>query len=323
MIGFSKYDIKLYEYINNIDTYPFKSGGEGYAYFVDENFVVKRYFKKVDNEFDLVFDDYCKEMQEFANRGMNVPKIYAWVKVPNFYARRDSGCVYDYYVLQERVKGRQLFYGFLEDIYPLCEKLCSNQEFDNAVENPSLNRELFTEIFHVFVNDFVYINEYLCSVPEYQIDELLYTVYTMCLDGRYSVPDIFPANILFNEAKIHAIDSHLDSRDGQKLSKKDIDTVMTSGLVWLFFYNNFVTRQDTDIIDENDIESKNYLKENRLSIAKPCKEAMIRLIKRMNAVCSKPKITNRIVEGRDFMMLKEMLSRQDASEIMSNFERDF
>lgn len=321
MLKFSRDDLRLYEYISKIETYPFKSGGEGYAYFVDENYVVKKYFKKVDAEFDLVFDDYCKEMQDFANRGMNVPKIYAWTKIPNFSRRNGSNYMYDYYILQERIHGRQLFYGFLEDVYPLCEKLCSKQEFDSAVENPNLNRELFTQIFHAYVNDFVYINEYLCSVPEYQIDELLYSVYTMCLDGKYSIPDIFPANILFNAKKINAVDNHLDSRDGQKLSKVYTDTVVTSGLVWLFFYNNFVTGQNTDIA-ENDVELKSYLKTNRQAVIKPCKEAMIRMIKRLNSVCMKPKITNRTVAMRDFMMLKGMMSHHDANEIMSNFEME-
>ena len=52
------------------------NGGEGVAYFLDENFVVKEYLDS-DNwdMFDRVFESYCKEMQLYAEMGFNVPKI--------------------------------------------------------------------------------------------------------------------------------------------------------------------------------------------------------------------------------------------------------
>ena len=44
------------------------------------------------------------------------PKVYAWLKLPNikFYDGLESN-QYDYYILEERVKGRNLYFGFFED----------------------------------------------------------------------------------------------------------------------------------------------------------------------------------------------------------------
>lgn len=317
MLRFTSEDMLLYEAISHIDDYPSRGGGEGKAYFISKDLVVKRYFKKVDAEFDAIFEDYCKEMQKFAERGVCVPKIYSWAKIPNYNRRINPEHRYDYYILQDRVKGRELFYGDLEDIYPICKKICSFEEYRNAIEKPASNLELFHEILKKYVSDYAKMNEYLCSIPESQIDSFLYDAYVMCLDGKFSLPDLFPANILLDKDKISIIDNHCEERKPSQQTKEFADTAITSGLLWLFYFNSFLTGDD--YINDAKPEVKSFLVKNRNKVTKPCKEAMIRFIKRMNAVCSSPKITNRQAYVRDYVMVQNMLDTKDATEVFSNF----
>ncbi len=317
MLRFTKEDLLLYEAISHIDDFPSKGGGEGKAYFVSKDLVVKRYFKKVDAEFEAIFEDYCKEMQNFAERGMNVPKIYSWAKIPNYNRRVNPEHRYDYYILQDRVKGRELFYGYLEDIYPVCKTLCSRDEFFDTIKNPDSHRVLFNEILKSYLADYVRVNEYLCALPEVQLDKFLYDTYVMCLDGKFSLPDMFPANIFLSKDKISIIDNHCEERKQNQMTKEFVDTAMTSGLIWLFFYNNFLTNKDNMSYANDDIIS--FLIKNRDKVTKPCKAAMIRFIKRMNAVCCSPKITNKQACVRDIVMVQGMLTKKDAEDVFSNF----
>ena len=317
MLKFTDEDLLLYEAINHIDEFPSKGGGEGKAYFIGNDLVVKRYFRKVDSEFEAIFEDYCKEMQKFAERGMNVPKIYSWAKIPNFNRKINPNHRYDYYILQDRVKGRELFYGYLEDIYPVCKKICSRSEFFDSIKNPETNRALFKEILKRYVADYIRVNEYLCSIPESQIDKFLYDIYVMCLDGKFSLPDMFPANIFLSKDKISIIDNHCEEKRQNQKTKEFADTAMTSGLVWLFFYNSFLTSKENMSYANPEVSS--FLIKYRDKVAKPCKAAMIRFIKRMNAVCSSPKITNKKAYVRDMVMVGDMLTKKDAEEVFSNF----
>ena len=83
----NEYERMLFDLVPHLSEYKSISGGEGAAYFIDQNFVVKEYAKdfpsRDEKEFDRVFEDYCREIQGFAQEGYSVPKIYAWLKVPN------------------------------------------------------------------------------------------------------------------------------------------------------------------------------------------------------------------------------------------------
>ena len=95
----------------------FKSlaGSEGVAYLISPKYVLKEYTKSDDWKiFDKFFDAYCSEIQAFANSGVNIAKIYSWVKVPNigYYTSGDKNN-YSYFILEERVPGRELYLGYL------------------------------------------------------------------------------------------------------------------------------------------------------------------------------------------------------------------
>lgn len=321
MMKVSKEDLKMYEAICNMEELPSAGGGEGRAYFVDDNYVLKRYYKRLSPDFDNIFESYCSEMKKFAENGYNVPKIYAWTKMPNFNIMVSPEQRYDYYILEERIKGRQIFYGQLENIYPICENLCEKDEFLSAIKNPENNKTLFLEILKNYVDDFQNVNEYLNSISEYEIDKFLYDTYTMCIDGKFSVPDIFPGNILIDKDKFTIIDNRLIKKDDPKYADKSFpDTVMTSGILWLFFYNSFITNRNEFDKNNYNFDMRSYFIANREKVTKPCKEAMLRMVKRMNAVCMKPKMTNKMAATRDFIMIRDMLSVEDALEVFGNME---
>lgn len=323
MFNFSKENIMMYDAITRLDSFPYASGGEGCAYFLDDNYVLKRYTKKDDSDFDAKFDDYCKEMKKFHERGLNVPNIYAWTKIPNFNRRVKPENRYDYYILEERIKGRQLFYGYLEEVYDVCKKLCSKDEFLHVINSPDDDRLLFREILKAYVKDYQKVNEYLASAPESMIDKFLYDCYVMCLDGIFSKPDFFPANVLFQKDKqFSIIDNNFEDRIAEgRTTKKFADSHMTSGLIWLFFYNNYVTNPREFV--SNDGEARSYLVSMKEKVAKPCKAAMIKMIKRMNSVCMSPKFTDSNAFVRDYLMISDMLSKADAKEIFDEFEKKF
>ena len=102
---FDGYNEMLLNAIPHLNSCHKINGGEGVAYFLDGDFVVKEY-RDTDNwqMFDVVFSSYCEEMQRFAEQGYNVPKIYAWIKLPNL-GHYPSGQPnkYKYYILEEKV----------------------------------------------------------------------------------------------------------------------------------------------------------------------------------------------------------------------------
>lgn len=320
MFNFTKETVALYDAISKMDTFPYASGGEGNAYFVNDEYVLKRYTKKEDPMFDAKFEDYCREMQKFSERGLNVPKIYAWTRMPNFNRRVPPQYRYDYYILEERIKGRQLFYGYLEDVYKACEDLCSKDEFLSVIKHPDDDRLLFMEVLKAYVEDYQKVNEYLCSAPDSVIDKFLYDCYVMCLDGMFSKPDMYPANVLMEKNKLSIIDNNFEDRIAEgRVSKKYADSLMTSGIIWLFFYNNFITNPREFVTD--DYEGNSFLTNSKEKVARPCKEAMLRMVKRMNCVCSKPVVTDSNSLIRDFLMTSDMLSERDAREIFDQFEK--
>ena len=103
----------LLDFIPIRKRYKSYAGSEGIAYFVSPNFVLKEYTKSDDWEsFDKIFECYCSEIQACSRAGMAVSEIYSWVKVPNMghYTKGDKNA-YQYFILEERVPGRELYFG--------------------------------------------------------------------------------------------------------------------------------------------------------------------------------------------------------------------
>lgn len=314
----------LFNCIGNLDKFPHATGGEGSAYFINDNLVVKKYTKKDDTEFCKIFDYYCKEMQKFGRAGLNVPEIYAWTIMPNIDRKSRPHCKFDYYILEERMKGRQIYHGYLDNVYSLCEDLCSKSEFKRAVKIPNLHEKLFKEILLRYIKDYQEMNEYLCTMPKGKIDKFIYDLYMMCSHGKFSVPDVFATNILIDikgKGDFSIIDNRAEQRlNTDKTSKEYAERVFTNGLLWLFMFNSYVTNENRLVTTDD--KYKGFVLEQRDKVTKPCKETIIRFIERAKAVCCDLQFNENDLTHTTYMMLRGMLSEADANEIFSHLERE-
>lgn len=324
------YNLLLESIIKDLDKFPYKKGGEGTAYFVSRDFVVKKYDIDVDRYVNGLFDGYCREMQRFNENGIRVPKIYSWLKVPRE-DKTQSGIIYpnkagidysqkfDYYILEEFISDRQLFYNSLGSCYNLFKNICPKDEFNYALKAPESNLELYHEIVKGYVNDFALMNEYLTEIPIEQIDEFLYNSYVMFLDGKYSMPDMFSANVMINNRNMTLIDNKIKVLgEFDEMTRKDANSALFSGIINMFHFNNFVTNNSSYyVIKYQDQNIANILNQNRDRITLSCKSALIRMLKRMNQVCGHPVVNKDFEYNLNHSMLGHMLSTDDADEIYS------
>jgi len=321
----SQYYNRLLDSINNLNQYYSLSGGEGVVYFLDDKFVVKEY-KTIEkwDEFDKVFYDYCQQMQQFANSGYSIPKIYAWVKIPNmnYYIKNEKN-KFRYFILEERVAGRELFFGFIEDAYDIVKDLCSNDEFKKVLlTNPDSN--LFCEIVKRYFEDYIRMNEIIESMPEGELSKFVVDSYKMFLTGKNIYPDLYPHNILIDDSqKICMIDPHFESeaRSGDEYIKK---SDYLTDMINLFLYNGFVNKPDKMLKHYKDGGFNFSRLENEINQNKKLsKRALIRLLTIINLYCDNPKVLNARSFALVLKSLKMVFDRKDVNEVLSyvGFER--
>ena len=125
-----------------------KQGTEGKVFFIGKDIVVKEYFSKIDCKEILEggFKKYCEECEEFYKKGYKIPKIFDWTIMSN---PDHSG--FKYYLLEERIPGRELFFddmlSFYEDNYKnYIEKI----DYNFTLNNPEFNVSLFKDVFEKY-----------------------------------------------------------------------------------------------------------------------------------------------------------------------------
>ena len=298
----------LFKAIENMCNYHTVRGGEGTVYFVDENFILKEY-TAIANEliFDGVFDNYCKECQEFAEKGYNVPKIYAWAKIPNeMYSMFEPE--YRYFVLEERVKGKELYPGSSSK-YELYEDVCSYSDFFKAYyDKKDLN--LLNKLMQTYCQSYLSINEKLYSLDEKQLESFIMTIYKMHVESIYSTPDVYYRNIIFDgDANINLIDNAFNHMM-KKYKTDNFAERAIFDIVKILNINQWL-KEETECISDNDISM--ILDKNR----KICNALLQKIIKIINKNIDKPIITN--VETYDLLngMMIAICGEDDGLETMS------
>ncbi len=282
----------------------FKSyaGSEGVAYFISNKYVLKEYTNIDDWEvFDKLFDAYCTEVKNFADNGINIAKIYSWAKIPNigYYTKGDKNA-YHYYILEERVPGREMYLGYLEDCYHIMKDLCSEEEYNFAITNAG-EQELFREIVRRYFIDYVQTNEYLESLSNADFERFLEDIYVMYKTGKKSYPDLFPHNIIINENAVpKMIDMHI-KYDDIALNPDNADSHFIRDMSGLFLYNCFPNKPERYLTNTTfnygefaDITNKNI---------KLTRQIIARFYTMLKYVCEKP-----VVNRKDFAILDDSLS---------------
>lgn len=237
------YNNILIKYISNLSKYKSISGGEGVAYFVSDDFVVKKYYNDFYlDEFIFLFDDFCREMQEISSI-TNFPKIYAWIKVPDDDCYLDAGKdKFTYYILEERVKGRNLYQGFLFDSYDYFKQECSKQYFSDILNEPLDNVGFFNKIIKRYIEDFIYINKFLESMPEKDILKFINDLYVADKNTRLLKSDVQPSNIMFDFQKLRPIDPLLFSKK-IGLTEQKLKNDLIYGIISVFWTNELCLNQ--------------------------------------------------------------------------------
>lgn len=198
------YDNVLLSVVFHLDKYPKKSGQEGTAYFIGEDFVVKEMLGTQDSLFKYEnFETYCRELQDFHKKGYAVPEVYSWTMLPNNLFK-DS--MFDrYYVLQERIKGPDMFAKGLSGSFDNCSSFCTMQEFNAAV----LSREghLFKKIVEVYLKNSLELIEKLDAMPESLVENFVVSDYQMMKNHTFGAVDVHSGNVIFNGERMIIIDN--------------------------------------------------------------------------------------------------------------------
>ena len=301
-------------------------GGEGVAYFLDDNFVVKEYLDSDNWEmFDRVFESYCKEMKNYSELGFNVPKIYAWLKLPNMkHYSHGAANKNRYYILEERVKGRNLYYGFLEEFYPECLSKFDRNIFLDIVRNPNDYPYEYDEIIKTYLKDYISMNEFLESMPEEELANLIVSAYNMHMTGKHLEPDLYPCNVFVNQIDLKLIDPHIYTNAEERDRPEDfIKNQFIRNLMNLFLYNDNVRDLENSVCynlrKENERDYSYYKRKNK----KVAKAVVERAVKIMNKYCDGPVMTDPRAYLFAFSTIKSFLGIKDATDALKEIHTTF
>lgn len=250
----------LQELIPNLDKFSFLRGSEGKAYFIDENFVVKKLYSDEPVEH---FQKFFDEMSDFAEKGLSIPKFYAWKQEEN-----DPNLIGNlYYILEERAKGFELFNEY-DEIYSRISDKISFKDYKTAINYPYKNPKLYTQIMYEYIND---VNERLgniLSVPEKEFDRFIVSLFKLYKDAKVSMPDIHPGNVFCDGKTLTIIDQYMcDSKgvnDGVFHTTKE--TVMEKLLEDIF--KMFDVLYVFAYMKEFDVEIKDKVKQAKQDVLK-------------------------------------------------------
>ena len=199
--------------IPRLNTYPRTYGGEGDIFFVSDKYIVKSYY----NTYMLSperFNLFCEELCNYTQFDRRIPKVYAWAVVKE--PLDESDFQYDYYILEERVKGENLLCR-IDFSYMLFENSgLSKKEFDSILMSKNKRREEFSFLFHTFLSKYLDMVEFMLGLPESEIDKFIESGIDSAVDLKYCFTDIHSGNIMLTDKSIYLLDNGIDLSYGKK-----------------------------------------------------------------------------------------------------------
>ena len=203
--------------------------------------------------------------------------------------------------MEERVPGRELYVGYLEDAFSIVSDLCSEEEFKKSLKNDG-SENLYREIVGRYIGDYVQMNEFLESLSESELSKFVEDAYLIYRDGKASYPDLFPHNILVdvNKPSIKMIDLFTRTKD-DILTPDKVDSNFIRELTGLFLYNCFPNRPENYLIDRKfDYSSfdKSANQNTRLT-----KQIISKIFALSNMICDRP-----VVNKKDLAVIEDSLS---------------
>lgn len=313
------YDNLLLSVVFDLDQFPKKSGYEGTAYFIDDNFVVKESlgsqergaFHTYEN-----FENYCKELCAYHKQGFCVPKIYSWTMLPKNLFKERNGVSFDrYYILEERVKGKTLLTDHVCDSFDCSAKFCSKKDFESAVL--SKQGELYKKIVECYLKNCIKINEQLEVLPKDKIEKFVLSDYQMMKNSKFGAVDMHNSNVMFDGENLTIIDNSFADNMYLQFNDEKIRAIAMKDMLRLISNNSnglmvssmmaYKFREFQQIHDK---------------YSKVCKEVVSKFVDVTNDTLS-PKFSQdfEYFNSRDFIKL--ILDGSDEKEVLEKLQKDF
>lgn len=306
----NEYDELLSSLIPMLQNFSYKRGGEGIVYFIDDNFIVKKFYPSA-KEAENSFVKYCNEMANFHELGFCVPKFYAF-KIIEDMLNPYNGL----YILEERAKGHELYIEHDSDeFYAICKDFCGVDEFNKALKQKE--GPLYEKIMETYISDFVRVNEDLADISDVMLENFILSNFDMRVQGKYSSPDVQPRNILFDGKNLTMIDNlylklaklHGSDESQEKIitMKKMVDIVLSNDEISYVISPNLRVKKITKLLGDNQ---------------KLCAKLMKRFVKKTNELIS-PVYTKKYYYNSIVSSIEGILKEKDANQIISELQKDF
>lgn len=309
------------EYMNklipHLEEYPMNRGYEGCVYFINNDLVMKQFDTKKDYEIlELVFESYCEESNKFEAMGYSIPKIFSWLRIPK--KRPLDKRLYDFYILEQRMPGKNMFIGKLEDIYENFSDQYSKLVYNQIILTPERFMSDFKFIAQNYIQKYIEMNQIIESMSVRQLEKFIETVYGLYVKAEYNVPDVHAKNVIFARDSLSLVDNFMCKKKSLVyLNRLTAYEFMLSRIIILFRQNSYVgdikrkycgdlySLQIDKMIDEN---------------MNLCASSLKKMVLAMQRCCEHCDLITQDDYKRAYNQLVKYLDDQKAKEVLSSFE---
>lgn len=304
--------------IPHLNTFPAKRGCEGCVYFISDELILKKFDTKKDYEvMEIVFESYCEESNKFEAMGYSIPKIFAWQKIPKSVILDGRSC--DFYILEQRLPGKSMFIGKIDNIYDSLSDQFSRLNFEHILLAPEKHIEQYKIIVKKYLETFIEMNRIIESLSVREIEKFIETVYAIYLKGEYNVPDVHAKNVLFTDNSLSLIDNYMCMKKSLVyINRFTAYEFMLSRIIMLFRQNNYVGEIRKKIFD-NTLQSS-QIEEMINENMNLCASSLKKMVIAMQRCCEHCEALTKNDYNRAYKQLIKHLDDQKAKEVLSSFE---
>ncbi len=317
-------DLKRLEFIHSLipylDSLPQKRGLEGCVYFLNNDLILKKYDTNKNYEvMSCIFDAYCEESISFSNRGYRVPRIFAWTKVPKKVI--DPTRKFDFFVLEERVPGKDMFLGKLDNIYELFNDQYTFSDFSYILGAPDKFKSEYKQIVKKYIQRYVEMNQIIDKLSYSEMKKFIETVRVLHAESKYNVPDVHVKNVILSPSSLYLIDNYVYNKSSLVyMNKINSFEFLVSRIIILF-------RQNSNILNLKKSTLADHLTNSEIEeLINTNMDLCASSIKKLMAVAKECcKHSSRVSAGDYQRMeyhLNKLLDRSRAEEVLSSFEID-
>lgn len=318
---------------DRLTEFKFAEGGEGKAYFLGsvagKPLVLKEFiddFSSVGSEFGEIFDMYCAEVKRLSESGVKLPNFYDW------YFRKNELGNKIYYILQDEIKGREIFspdpFSFYKNIY------LGGQVDMNEISLLS-EKGLEKDAVLSYIRDYIMINKFIEEMPESELAKFILDAFKIYSETDYVVPDVTERNVianLDNQTLTHIDPYMIDKRrDGRYHSEnhnermqKYFDNIIMD-MVRIFRTNNFATLSSNDNFLKLTSDDFNFRREVARLVMKNsriCEASLTRILGVMNKLLGNPKLKNSVYYKRILFSLNSIFTTRQMNKVLESINVD-